>query len=183
MTARRHLAVAMILVIGDIVAVYGQRSPTLPPGMTQEQFDPMVDASRQESRPILDSWLCPTFPSPVCASFPFPWTIGGETMTEHAADETSQAKSKRRMFEIKVKRARAHVKVWLCPNGATPELTGAIDSRLAVDARRHGQDLDEELVEQALKQAERRDDLGARAAEHRHLSACAPKDRARPRDA
>jgi len=89
-------------------------------------------------------------------------------MAEHAADETSQAKSKRRMFENKVKRAGAHVKVWLCPNGATPELTGAIDSRLAADAWRHGQDLDVELVEQALKQGERRDDLGARAAEHRH---------------
>ena len=44
MTALRLIALAMILLAGNIVAVYGQTPSPLPPGMTQEQFDAMVDA-------------------------------------------------------------------------------------------------------------------------------------------
>src|SRR5580692_1165852 len=44
MTALRLIALAMILLVGDIVAVHGQTPSPLPPGMTQDQFDAMVDA-------------------------------------------------------------------------------------------------------------------------------------------
>ena len=44
MTALRLVALAMIFLVGDIVAVHGQTPSTLPPGMTQDQFDAMVDA-------------------------------------------------------------------------------------------------------------------------------------------
>jgi moderate conductance mechanosensitive channel len=44
MTALRLIALAMILLVGNIVAVYGQTPSPLPPGMTQAQFDAMVDA-------------------------------------------------------------------------------------------------------------------------------------------
>ena len=44
MTALRLIALVMILLAGDIAAVYGQTPSPLPPGMTQDQFDAMVDA-------------------------------------------------------------------------------------------------------------------------------------------
>ena len=44
MTALRLIALAMILLVGNIAAVYGQTPSPLPPGMTQDQFDAMVDA-------------------------------------------------------------------------------------------------------------------------------------------
>jgi small-conductance mechanosensitive channel len=44
MTALRLIALAMILLVGNIAAVYGQTPSPLPPGMTQNQFDAMVDA-------------------------------------------------------------------------------------------------------------------------------------------
>src|SRR5260370_27508718 len=44
MTALRLIMLAMLLLVGDIVAVYGQAPSALPPGMTQDQFDSMVDA-------------------------------------------------------------------------------------------------------------------------------------------
>jgi hypothetical protein len=89
-------------------------------------------------------------------------------MTDHACDARLQAASSRRLFKVKVKRADTCFEVWLHPNGDTPELAGTIDAKLAVDARHHGQDLVEELFEQALRQAERRHGLGARTARRRH---------------
>src|ERR1700722_6918370 len=44
MTALRLIALAMILLAGSIVSVEGQTPSPLPPGMTQDQFDAMVDA-------------------------------------------------------------------------------------------------------------------------------------------
>src|SRR5260370_9393409 len=43
-TGLRLTVLAMLLLVGDIVAVYGQGTSALPPGMTQDQFDSMVDA-------------------------------------------------------------------------------------------------------------------------------------------
>jgi small-conductance mechanosensitive channel len=44
MTALRMIVLATILIVGNIVEVSGQTPPTLPPGMTQAQFDALVDA-------------------------------------------------------------------------------------------------------------------------------------------
>jgi small-conductance mechanosensitive channel len=44
MTALRLIALAMILLVGAVVAVHGQTPSPVPPGMTQDQFDAMVDA-------------------------------------------------------------------------------------------------------------------------------------------
>ena len=44
MTALRLIALVMILLVGDIAAVDGKTPSPLPPGMTQDQFDAMVDA-------------------------------------------------------------------------------------------------------------------------------------------
>jgi hypothetical protein len=81
-------------------------------------------------------------------------------MAERTGNATPKAGSKRRPFEVKVKHVDARFEIWLCPDGDTPELAGMINARLATDARFHGQDLVEELVEQALKQGERRHELG-----------------------
>jgi moderate conductance mechanosensitive channel len=44
MTALRMIVLATILLVGNIVEVSGQAPPTPPPGMTQAQFDAMVEA-------------------------------------------------------------------------------------------------------------------------------------------
>jgi moderate conductance mechanosensitive channel len=44
MTALRLIALATILLAGYVVVAHGQTPSTLPPGMTQEQFDATVDA-------------------------------------------------------------------------------------------------------------------------------------------
>jgi hypothetical protein len=80
-------------------------------------------------------------------------------------DQTGYARrtaSSRRPFEVKINRADTRFEVWLCPNADPPELAGTIDAGLAADARHHGQDLVEELVERALRQAARRNGLGGR---------------------
>jgi hypothetical protein len=89
-------------------------------------------------------------------------------MTDQTGNAGQQAASPRRFIEVKVNRADTRFEVWLCPNGDPPELAGAIDARLAADARHHGQDLVEELVERALRQAEWRHGHGARPAGRRH---------------
>jgi len=44
MNALRLIMLATLLLVGDVVAVHGQTPSALPPGMTQDQFDAMVDA-------------------------------------------------------------------------------------------------------------------------------------------
>lgn len=44
MTALRLIVLVMSLFVGGIAQVYGQTPPSPPPGMTQEQFDSIVDA-------------------------------------------------------------------------------------------------------------------------------------------
>ena len=46
--------------------------------------------------------------------------------------------------------------VWLKGKGARPRRIGSVNRRLAVDARRHGQDLVGDLVDMALLAADRR---------------------------
>lgn len=46
--------------------------------------------------------------------------------------------------------------VWLQGCGPRPRRIGSVDRRLAMDARRHGQDLVGELVDVALLEADRR---------------------------
>jgi hypothetical protein len=89
-------------------------------------------------------------------------------MTGQTGDARQPAASPRRLFEVKVNRADTRFEVWLYPNGDPPELAGTIDAGLAADARHQGQDLVEELVEQALRQAERCHGLGARSVRYRH---------------
>jgi hypothetical protein len=81
-------------------------------------------------------------------------TQSGEKMTARPREATQQAGSKRRPFEVRLDRAGTRFEVWLCPNGGRRRLAGKIEVRLVLDARHHGQDLVEELVEQTLKQAE-----------------------------
>lgn len=76
-------------------------------------------------------------------------------MMVRATEATRQAGSKRRPFAVQVDRAGTRFEVWLCPDGGRRRLAGRIEARLVRDARHHGQDLVEELVEQTLKQAEK----------------------------
>lgn len=46
--------------------------------------------------------------------------------------------------------------VWLKGNGTRPRRIGSVNRALAVDARRHGQDLVGDLVDTALLEADRR---------------------------
>ncbi len=67
MTALRLIALAMILLVGNIVAVYGQTPSPLPPGMTQDQFDAMVDAISKAVVVKLKSEGVPATPVPAAA--------------------------------------------------------------------------------------------------------------------
>jgi hypothetical protein len=46
--------------------------------------------------------------------------------------------------------------VWLDASGALPKKIGAVGEQLIRDAARHGQDVVDKLVDQALKEVERR---------------------------
>jgi hypothetical protein len=56
---------------------------------------------------------------------------------------------------IKVVRSRERLQIWLCDD-AGRQLTGSIGIELASDAKRLGQDLVDQLVEKALREADRR---------------------------
>jgi hypothetical protein len=57
---------------------------------------------------------------------------------------------------VRVLRSREWVHVWFCEAGKLRKLTGMLRIELALDAMRHGQDLVDDLVDQSLKEAERR---------------------------
>ena len=67
MTTLRLIALAIILLVGNIVAVYGQTPSPLPPGMTQDQFDAMVDAISKSVAVKLKSEGVPATPVPAAA--------------------------------------------------------------------------------------------------------------------
>ena len=67
MTTLRLIALAIILLVGNIVAVYGQTPSPLPPGMTQDQFDAMVDAISKSVVVKLKSEGVPATPVPAAA--------------------------------------------------------------------------------------------------------------------
>lgn len=46
--------------------------------------------------------------------------------------------------------------VWVDGTGPRPRRIGSVNRRLAADARRHGQDLVGDLVDEALREADRR---------------------------
>jgi moderate conductance mechanosensitive channel len=67
MTTLRLIALAMILLVGNVIAVYGQTPSPLPPGMTQTQFDAMVDAISKSVVIKLKSEGLPATPVPAAA--------------------------------------------------------------------------------------------------------------------
>ena len=83
MTALRLIALAMILLVGDIVAVYGQTPSTLPPGMTQDQFDAMVDAIGKALVVKLRSEGA--LPAPVSAAAPSQAGVAGNVVADSLA--------------------------------------------------------------------------------------------------
>ena len=56
---------------------------------------------------------------------------------------------------VEVTESRAHLQIWLRAGGAK-RLAGSIGIELASDARRLGQDLVDELIDDALREADRR---------------------------
>ena len=57
---------------------------------------------------------------------------------------------------MRVFRSKEQVEVWLCEDGRRQSLTGTVNTALANDAMRHGQDLVDELIDRTLKEADRR---------------------------
>jgi hypothetical protein len=57
---------------------------------------------------------------------------------------------------VQIVRSRREFGIWYCENGKRLSLVGTVATHLAIDANRHGQDLVGELVEQALRLADRR---------------------------
>jgi hypothetical protein len=57
---------------------------------------------------------------------------------------------------VQVVTSRGRVHVWYCENGQHLALAGTVANEVATDASRYGQDLVGELVDQALRIAERR---------------------------
>src|SRR5271154_5247467 len=87
MTALRLIALAMILLVGNIVAVYGQTPSPLPPGMTQAQFDAMVDAiSKAVVVKLKSEGVLPT-PAPVSvpAAAPSHAGVGSNVVADELA--------------------------------------------------------------------------------------------------
>ena len=56
---------------------------------------------------------------------------------------------------VEVTESREHLQIWLRDGGAK-QLAGSIGIELASDARRLGQDLVDELIDDALREADRR---------------------------
>jgi hypothetical protein len=56
---------------------------------------------------------------------------------------------------VEVTQSREHLQIWLNDSGAR-RLAGSIGVELASDARRLGQDLVDELIDDALREADRR---------------------------
>jgi hypothetical protein len=59
---------------------------------------------------------------------------------------------------VEVTKSREHLQIWLNDAGAK-RLAGSIGVELASDARRLGQDLVDELIDDALREADRRSAL------------------------
>jgi len=57
---------------------------------------------------------------------------------------------------VKVIRSARHLRVWYCENGKRQELAGTIPAAIEADARRYGQDLLGDLIDRALRIADRR---------------------------
>lgn len=57
---------------------------------------------------------------------------------------------------VRVLSSSGRLQVWLYEDGAPHLLAGSVDAALASDAERHGQDLVGELVDRALREADRR---------------------------
>jgi hypothetical protein len=57
---------------------------------------------------------------------------------------------------VKVIRRARHLRVWYCENGKRRELAGTIPTAIEADARRYGQDLLGNLIDRALRIADRR---------------------------
>jgi hypothetical protein len=58
---------------------------------------------------------------------------------------------------VRLIKSNGQLQVWLCDKGIPRTMTGAVNARLASDARRYGQDLVEELVDRTLRQADVRE--------------------------
>src|SRR5260370_8516612 len=83
MTALRIIVLAMLLLVGDIVVVYGQAPSALPPGMTQDQFDAMVDAIGKALVVKLRSEGA--LPAPVSAAAPSQAGVAGNVVADELA--------------------------------------------------------------------------------------------------
>ena len=83
MTALRLIMLAMLLLVGDIVAVYGQAPSALPPCMTQDQFDAMVDAIGKALVVKLRSEGA--LPAPVPAAAPSQAGVAGNVVADSLA--------------------------------------------------------------------------------------------------
>jgi hypothetical protein len=70
--------------------------------------------------------------------------------------------SHKRKAVVRIVRSRDQLEVWLCKNGKPETLTGTVNTTLAVDATRYGQDLIEELIERALWESDRRSIVSSR---------------------
>ena len=58
--------------------------------------------------------------------------------------------------KVRVSRSGQRFQVWLYKVGQPRQLAGSVSVRLANDAKKHGQDLVNDLVEKSLRDADRR---------------------------
>ena len=68
---------------------------------------------------------------------------------------TKAPRSKPRLDPLRLSTRGEDIVVWLTGSDARPRQIGAVNRRLAEDARRHGQDLVGDLVDEALLAADR----------------------------
>ena len=71
-------------------------------------------------------------------------------------------RSRKSLPKVLVSRSGERLQVWLYQVGRRRALAGSVNVGLADDALRHGQDLVNELVEESLREADRRMMVAAR---------------------
>jgi len=74
----------------------------------------------------------------------------------HRIREHIRRAGRKKQMSVRVTSSDGYLQVWLCGSDRPQLLTGTVKADLACDAGRYGQDLVGELVDRALKEADRR---------------------------
>jgi hypothetical protein len=95
------------------------------------------------------------------------WLVGVDTAKAPGCGYSGGTISQYRMLDVRILRTASHWEVWIFRRGQPLRSAGSIGLMLASDALRQGQDLVDDLLNDALKQLERGSRLPIRASARR----------------